>query len=93
LFSEEDRYTPVINIDDYAKSCIDAFMELFPQSKLEKQIMAGKPVSHNSIKLPAPSCVTAQNAQKNLKSLSDYFISHERDTFMHHLGREFPIGT
>ena len=93
LFSEEDRYTPAIIIDDYAKSCIAAFMDLFPQSKLEKQILAGKPVSHNSIKLPALSCAAAQNAQKNLKSLSFFFISHERDTFMHHIGREFPIGT
>ncbi|MBR5508537.1 MAG: hypothetical protein IKV59_00635, partial [Lachnospiraceae bacterium] len=93
LFSEEDRYTPSIIIDDHAKGCIAAFMDLFPQSKLEKQILAGKPVSHNSIKLPALSCAAAKNAQKNLKSLSDYFISHERDTFMHHLGREFPIGT
>lgn len=92
LFSEEDRYIPVIVIDDYAKGCMDAFMELFPQSKLEKQVLAGNPVSHNSIQLPALSCVAARNAQKNLKSLSDYFISHEWDTFMHHVGREFPIG-
>ena len=93
LFSEKDRYTPVVIIDDYAKSCIDAFMELFPQSKLEKQVLAGNPVFHNSIQLPVLSCAAVKTAQKNLKSLSDYFAAHEKESFMHHLGREIPIGT
>ena len=67
-------------------------MEQFPQSKLEKQVLAGKQVTHNGIKLPVLPCAAAKSAQKNIKSLSDYVIAHERDTFMHHIGREFPIG-
>lgn len=68
-------------------------MELFPQSKLEKQVLAGNPVFHNSIQLPVLSCAAVKTAQKNLKSLSDYIAAHEKETFMHHLERETPIGT
>jgi len=92
LFTEEDRYTPVIEIDDYAKGCIAAFMELFPQSKLEKQVLAGKPVTHNGIILPALPCAAAINAQKNLKALSDFFVAHERETYSHHWHGELPLG-
>lgn len=92
LFTEADRYDPVIGIDDYEKECIRFFMEQFPQSKLEKQVLAGKQVTHNGIKLPILPCAAAKSAQRNIKSLSDYVIAHERDTFMHHIGREFPIG-
>lgn len=92
LFTEEDRYEPVVEVDDYVKGCVEYFMKLFPQSKLEKQILAGKAVTHNAIKLPGLPCAAAKAAQKNIKSLSEYVITHERDTFMHHIGREFPIG-
>ncbi len=93
LFSETDRYVPVIALDDYARDCISAFMELFPQSKLEKQILSGKQVSHTGIKMPEIPCEAAQNARKNLRSFSDYIGAHESDIFQHQIGRDFPIGT
>lgn len=92
LFTDADRYVPVVEIGDYEKECIRAYMEVFPDSKLEKQILAGALVSHNAVKLPALSCASAKRAQKNLRSLSEYVVAHERDTFPHMSGREAPIG-
>ena len=93
LFTEADRYEPVIGIDAYAKVCIGAFMELFPQSRLEQQVLAGEPVLHNAVREPIVPCAAAATAQKNIRSLSDAVIAHEKETFMHFMGRELPIGT
>ena len=92
LFTDADRYIPVVQIGDYERACIRTFMEVFPDSKLEKQILAGKPVTHNAVSLPALLCASAKRARMNLKSLSEYVIQHERDTFPHMSGREAPIG-
>lgn len=92
LFTDGDRYVPIVEIGDYERSCIRAFMEVFPDSKLEQQIYAGKPVIHDEEKAEVLPCIGAKNAQNNLKSLSEYVIAHERDTFTHMTGREAPIG-
>lgn len=92
LFTEEDRYEPVVEIDDYARDCIRSFMEIFPQSKLEKQILAGKPVTHNGIKLPGIPCDAAKRARENIKSLSDWFAAHETETYTDSFGNKHPVG-
>ena len=92
LFTEEDRYVPTVEIGDYELQCIRSFMEIFPDSKLEEQVTAGKTVTHNAMKLPVILCAGAKTAQKNLKSLSDFFVSHEKETFAHFNGREIPVG-
>ena len=92
LFTEADRYVPTVEIGEYEKDCIRLFMEVFPDSKLEKQLMAEKQVTHNAIKLPVLPSASAKKAQKCLKSLSDYVVAHERDTYDHFSGREAPIG-
>ena len=93
-FTEADRYDPVVEIDDYAMECIRTFMEIFPQSKLEKQIIEGKPVRHNGIKLPVLPCATAKKAQQNLRSLSDFVTSHEKETYEGRFEeKEIPIGS
>lgn len=92
LFTEADRYVPTVEIGEYERDCIRSFMEVFPDSKLEKQVMAGKQITHNTIRLPTLPCAGAKNAQKNLKSLSDFLAAHERDTYTHFSGRELPIG-
>lgn len=83
LFTEADRYVPTVEIGEYERDCIRSFMEVFPDSKLEKQVMAGKQITHNTIRLPTLPCAGAKNAQKNLKSLSDFLAAHERDTYTH----------
>lgn len=92
LFTEADRYVPAVEIDNYALESIRAFMEIFPDSKLEKQVLAGKPITHKQIKLPALPCSGAKTAQKHLKSLSEFIIAHERDTFSIGTGSEAPVG-
>ena len=92
LFTEADRYVPQIVIDDYARESIRAFMEMFPDSRLEKQILAGKPVTHLGINLPVLPCATAKSARKNIQSLSDFFVAHQQETFLHYMGREVPLG-
>lgn len=91
-FTEEDRYVPAVEIGDYERACIRAFMEVFPDSRLEEQVLAGKTVAHDATKLPVIPCEQAQNAQKNLKSLSDFFVAHERATYSRYSGQEVPIG-
>ena len=93
-FTEADRYDPVVEIDDYAMECIRAFMEIFPQSKLEKQVLEGKPVKHNGIKLPVLSCAAAKKAHQNLRSLSDFVTAHEKETYEGCFEeKEIPIGS
>ena len=93
LFTEDDRYLPDAQIGDYEKSCMEAFMEIFPDSKLKQQILGDKTISHNAMNLPALSCKSGKTAQKNLNSLSEYIVAHERDTYTQFNGREIPIGT
>lgn len=92
LFTEADRYVPAIAIDDYARECMQAFMEVFPDSKLEKQSLEGKQVVHDASKQPALPAESAKTAQKNIKSLSEFIVAHERDTFSYSDGTEAPIG-
>ncbi len=93
LFTEEDRYVPLVEIGDYERSCIRAFMDIFPDSLLEKQVMAGKKVEHNALKLPVLPGHAAKKAQENLKSLSDFFVAHERASFTRFSGQAIPMGT
>ena len=93
-FTEADRYVPVVEIDDYAMECIRTFMEIFPQSKLEKQVLEGKPVKHNGIKLPVLPCAAAKKAQQHLRSLSDFVTAHEKETYEDRIWeKEVPIGS
>ena len=93
LFTEEDRYVPVIEIGEYEQDCIRCFLEVFPDSKLEAQLRAGEPILHDASRVQATDCPSAVNARKRLKSLSDFIVSHERDTFVHFNGQEVPIGS
>ena len=93
LFTAEDRYVPTVEIGEYERECLRAFMEMFPDSKLEEQVLAGMPVIHDAVKQSAAPCESAQNALKNLKSLSDFFVAHERETFTMYSGHEIPLGT
>lgn len=93
LFTEEDRYVPRVELGAYEESCIRAFMEIFPQSRLETQIRSGAAVLHTAEKAAAPACPAARRAKENLRGLSDFITAHENDTYPHYLGGdEIPIG-
>lgn len=93
LFTEADRYHPQVEVDDFAKECIREFMAVFPDSKLESQVLAGKSVAAKVPLLKPKSCATAQETEKLIKSLSDFFVAHETEHFTSIMGREVPIGT
>ena len=93
LFTEADRYNPQVEVDDFAKECIREFMAVFPDSKLESQVLAGKPVAAKVPLLKPKACATVQETEKLVKSLSDFFVAHETEHFTSIMGREVPIGT
>lgn len=93
LFTEADRYVPTVEIGAYEKDCIRAFMEMFPDSKMEQQVLSGKKVIFDEEKQTLEPCESARKAYKNLKSLSDFFVAHERETFTVYSGHEIPLGT
>lgn len=93
LFTEADRYIPQVEVDDFAKACIRKFMAIFPDSKLESQVLAGKPVAAKVPLLKPKACATVQETEKLVKSLSDFFVAHETEHFTSIMGREVPIGT
>lgn len=92
LFTEEDRYVPVIEIGEYEQACIRCFMEVFPDSRLEEQIRTGHRMICDAVKSAQPHCASAERARANLRSLSAFITAHERDTYTNYAGREIPIG-
>ena len=93
LFTEADRYLPQVEVDDFARECIQEFTAIFPDSKLENQVLAGKPVAAKAPLLKPKACASAQEAEKLIKSLSDFFVAHETEHFTSIFGREVPIST
>jgi len=93
LFTEADRYSPKVEVGDFAIECIREFMAVFPDSKLESQVLAGKPVAAKVPLLKPKTCATVQETEKLVKSLSDFFVAHETEHFTSIMGREVPIGT
>ena len=93
LFTEADRYNPQVEVDEFAKECIREFMAVFPESKLEGQVLAGKPVAVKVPLLKPKACATVKETEKLVKSLSDFFVAHETEHFTSIMGREVPIGT
>ena len=92
LFTEKDRHVPVVQIGEYEKECIRAFMQVFPDSKLEAQILAGNPVTQEPVKTDAPISAGAKRARENLESLHAFFVAHQYDTYTFYDGREIPLG-
>ena len=91
-FTEADRYIPEAVLDDYAQHCIRTFVSLFPESRLEAQVRAGKILIHDAEQREIAPCAAAVRARENLKSLSDFFVTHETETFVNHVNRAFPLG-
>ena len=92
LFTQEDRYVPVVQIGEYERECIRAFMEVFPDSRLEAQILAGKTVSYDPVKPDESVCASAKRARENLESLHAFFVAHQYDTYQLYDGRDIPLG-
>ena len=92
LFTEADRYHPQVEVDDFAKECIREFMAVFPDSKLESQVLAGKSVAAKAPLLKPKSCATARETEKLVKSLSDFFVAHETEHFSDAFRGEVPVG-
>ena len=92
LFTEDDRYSPKVEVDDFAKACIREFMSVFPDSKLESQVLAGKPAEAKAPLLKPKACTTAQEADKLLESLSAFFVAHETEHFQGFIGGGIPLG-
>jgi len=82
---------PVV-LDDYALGCVDAFMTVFPQSRLKEQVLRGAPVSHDAQKRAVAPCPAAEKAKADLISLSNFFIAHETEPFTPSRGEEMPLG-
>lgn len=92
LFTQSDRYIPAAEIGEYELACIRTFMEIFPDSKLEDQVLAGNIVTHDSTKQPTVPCSAAKKARQNLNTLSDWIIAHEKETCTNFFGRDLPVG-
>ena len=92
LFSEDDRYMPQVEVGDFAIECIQEFMAIFPESKLEGQVLAGKSVAAKAPLLKPRACATAQETEKLVKSLSDFFVAHETEHFSDPLRGDKPLG-
>lgn len=90
-FTEADRYAPVVEIGEYERECIRFFMEQFPDSRLEQQVFAGEPVIHDGVKNDAAACASAEKAKEHIRSLSEFFVAHELETYRH-WDRELPLG-
>lgn len=71
LFTEADRYLPQVEVDDFARECIREFTAIFPDSKLENQVLAGKPVAAKAPLLKPKACASAQEAEKLIKAMED----------------------
>ena len=90
LFTPEDRYVPQIEADAFAMECIREFIHYFPDSKIEKQVLEGKTVVAKMLPKPEP-CAAAQKAEKQLLSLSRFFVAHETEHFSTPWQGEMPI--
>ena len=93
LFTEADRYNPQVEVDEFAKECIREFMAVFPDSKLESQILAGKPVAAKVPLLKPKTCKAAQKVQLRLEELSSFIVAHETEHFEISPGYSMPIST
>lgn len=93
LFTEADRYSPKVEVDDFAKECIREFMAIFPDSKLESQVLAGKPVAAKVPLIKPKACQAAQKVQSRLEELSSYIVAHETEHFEKSPGYSVPIST
>lgn len=81
LFTEADRWMPTIEIDAFSWDCVHTFMEFFPDSRLEQQTLSGVFILPEDVRQEKTPCPAAVRAKELVKSLSDFFIAHEQDTF------------
>ena len=93
LFTEADRYIPQVEVDDFAKACIREFMAIFPDSKLESQVLAGKPVAAKVPLINPKTCLAAQKVHSRLEELSSYIVAHETEHFEVSPGYSMPISS
>lgn len=91
LFSEQDRYQPVIEVDDFARKALRVFTDFFPDSKLGQQVLLGERVPPKTKFEKTPPCPEAVTARNKLKSLSDFFVANENEHFTNHMGESIPI--
>ena len=81
LFTEEDGYYPVVELNSYASDCMRTFTELFPNSRLEQQVLAGVPVNHDAVKTQAEPCDGAKRAEAHINSLAAFVKANETQEF------------
>lgn len=81
LFTEADRYQPVIEIDDYARECLREFTAFFPDSKLEQQVLEGIPTAPQNRLSQDKPCRLVLAAKERLQDLSEFFVHHETEHF------------
>jgi len=81
LFTEADRYQPVVEIDEELANCLREFTTFFPDSKLEQQVLAGIPMAPRKTLFRGKACVQVKEAGKRLQDLSDFFVQHETEQF------------
>ena len=93
LFTEADRYIPQVEVDDFAKACIREFMAIFPDSKLESQVLAGKPVAAKVPLINPKTCLAAKKVHSRLEELSSYIVAHETEHFEVSPGYSMPISS
>ncbi len=91
LFTEDDRYVPQIDADAFAMECIREFTHYFPDSKIESQVLAGRPVAAKVPLLKPKACDAAQKAERQVQSLSRFFVTHETEHFSVYWYGEVPI--
>ena len=72
LFTEADRYNPQVEVDDFARECIQEFTAIFPDSKLENQVLAGKPVAAKAPLLKPKACASAMAANSSCRTRRAY---------------------
>ena len=93
-YTEADCYCPVLAVTGYASDCIHTFMEYFPHSKLEQQVMDGKRIEPTLTEERTDPCDEVTAAKAHLQDLSDYFRANDTAFFQNpHNDAPIPIGS